>query len=133
MSGFLRVADTRRIAKFALVGVTGMIVNTAVLYLGHDVGQLPLLIASVLAVETAILNNFLWNNLWTFSQRDFTWERLAKFNLVSLGGLVITVTILYALVQWFGLYYLVANLLAISVATGWNFMINSIWTWGSVT
>ena len=119
-----------RLLKFGVVGFTGVCVNTAVLYVGHELADLPLLLASAIAVEAAIVNNFVWNNLWTFSQRSFTWERLAKFNLVSLGGLAITVSILYALVQWFALHYLIANLFAIGVATMWNFLVNSVWTWG---
>ncbi len=125
-----RIVDANRLLKFTLVGSSGVVVNTIVLYLGHEVGGLPLLLASALAVETAVISNFLWNNLWTFSQSSFTWRRLLKFNLVSLGGLAITVVVLYALVQYLALHYLVANLLAIGVATIWNFLVNSLWTWG---
>lgn len=127
---YARIVDGSRLLKFVLVGTSGVGVNTVVLYLGHEVGGLPLLLASVLAVETAIISNFLWNNLWTFSQSSFTWRRLLKFNLVSLGGLVITVVVLYTLVQYFALHYLIANLLAIGAATIWNFLLNSLWTWG---
>ncbi|MCL4467262.1 MAG: GtrA family protein [Chloroflexi bacterium] len=120
-----------RFLKFALVGISGLLVNTGVLYLGHEVGGLPLVLASALAVETAIVNNYLWNNLWTFSRRSFTIRQFFRFNLVSLGGLVISVALLYAFVQFFGLYYLAANLLAVGMTTGWNFLLNALWAWGS--
>jgi dolichol-phosphate mannosyltransferase len=125
------VVTAERFIKFALVGVTGLLVNTAVLYLGHDIARLPLLVASIIAVETAIVNNFVWNNLWTFSRRSFTLGQFLRFNLVSLGGLVLSVALLYGLVQFFGLYYLVANVLAVGMTTGWNYLLNSLWTWGS--
>lgn len=127
-------ADTitvNRLLKFILVGLSGLLVNSGVLYIGHEIGQLPLVVASALAVETAIVNNFLWNNLWTYSQRHFATRRFLKFNLVSLSGLVLTVAMLHAFVQWLGLHYLLANALAVGVTTGWNFVANSLWTWGS--
>ena len=124
-----RALLANRIIKFAVVGATGVLINTAALYLGHDVAHLPLVVASVIAVEMAILNNFVLNNAWTFGQRNFALERLFQFHLVSLGGLVITVVVLTGLVQLFGLYYLIANLVAIGFATAWNFVANSLWTW----
>lgn len=126
-----RVLNVRRFLKFAVVGASGTIVNSLVLYLGYQVGGLPLLLASVLAVETAILNNFIWNNRWTFSQRDFALHRLVRFNIVSLGGLLVNVLTLYALVTGFGIHYLVANLAAIAAAMTLNFVGNVMWTWDS--
>ena len=122
----------RQFAKFCLVGGSGVIVNSGVLYLLHEWLRLALLLASPLAVEMAILNNFFWNNLWTFRARSIELPRLAKFNLVSLGGLVITTSILYVLAEHYGLHYLVANLIAIGVATLWNFTLNLFWTWSAV-
>jgi dolichol-phosphate mannosyltransferase len=129
----IRVLDTARMLKFILVGLSGLLVNTGVLYLGHEVGRLPLILASALAVETAIVNNFLWNNTWTYAQRGFALSKFLKFNLVSLGGLVLTVGMLYGFVNWFGWHYLLANALAVSVSTAWNFMANSLWTWSTST
>lgn len=128
-----RSSAAGRFVKFGIVGATGVAVNTAMLYVGHELGGLPLVLASALAVEIAIIHNFLWNNLWTFSQKSIDLHRLVKFNLVSLGGLLITVLVLYSLVEWLDLHYLVANLLAIACATSWNFFVNSFWTWGGVS
>lgn len=117
-----------RLAKFSLVGGSGVVVNTAALYLFYQFGHLPLVMASVLAVELAIVNNFLWNDRWTFHQRDRSPLRFVRFNLVALGGLAITTATL-ALVTSFGVYYLLANLLGIALATAWNFTLSVLWTW----
>jgi putative flippase GtrA len=117
-----------KMAKFALVGGTGVAVNTVALYLLYQVGHVPLIVASILAVELAIVNNFLWNNRWTFGQRDLSPGRFLRFNIVSLGGLAITTGTLY-LVSSLGVYYLLANLLGITLATVWNFALNVLWTW----
>jgi len=119
----------RKAVKFGIVGASGVVVNSVALFILHDLLDLSLLAASPIAVELAILNNFVWNNFWTFRTQGVQLARLAKFNLVSLGGLVITTIVLNTLVAYTGMYYLLANLIAIGVAMTWNFGINFLWTW----
>ena len=126
-----RLMNSQRIVKFGLVGATGVLVNSAVLYAGHTLLGLPLLLASAIAVEVAVVNNFTLNNLWTFGQRSFKFGRLVQFNLVSLGGMAITTGVLVGLVNLYAIHYLIANLIAIGLATTWNYVLNSLWTWRS--
>jgi dolichol-phosphate mannosyltransferase len=107
-----------------------MLVNSLALLLLFQWVHLPLVIASVLSTEMAIVNNFCWNDRWTFGRTQLCIKRFAKFNLVSLAGLVITTGTLWLLVRHLGYYYLTANLLGIALATAWNFVANSLWTWG---
>jgi dolichol-phosphate mannosyltransferase len=107
-----------------------MLVNSLALLLLFQWVHLPLVIASVLSTEMAIVNNFCWNDRWTFGRTQLSIKRFAKFNLVSLAGLVITTGTLWLLVRHLGYYYLTANLLGITLATAWNFVANSLWTWG---
>lgn len=120
---------TRQFVKFCLVGGSGVLVNTALLYFLHEWLNIRLLFASPIAVEAAVINNFFWNSQWTFRSASADLRRLAKFNLVSLGGLAITTGGLYYLTEAHKLHYLIANLIAIGVATIWNFGINFVWTW----
>ena len=117
--------------KFALVGSAGVLVNSGALYVLYEWVRMPLVAASALAVEMAILHNYLLNDRWTFGRRLPSLGRFAKFNLVSLGGLLITTGTLYGLVHFLGLHYLLANLIGIGLATLWNFSLSLFWTWGS--
>jgi dolichol-phosphate mannosyltransferase len=119
-----------RASKFVLVGGTGVLVNSLALLLLFQRAHLPLVVASALSAELGIVNNFYWNDRWTFRRTRLSVTRFARFNLVSLGGLVITTGTLWILVSHLGLYYLAANLLGIALATAWNFVVNSLWTWG---
>lgn len=119
----------RRALRFGIVGASGVLINTAALYVGHEVFGLPLALASAIAVELAIISNFLLNNSWTFGAHTIKVGRFARFNLVSLGGMAITTGVLLALVNLVGIHYLLANLVAISTAMSWNFVVNSVWTW----
>ncbi len=123
-------ARLTRLGRFLVVGGTGVLVNSLSLLVLFQWAHLALVLASALAAELAIVNNFWWNDRWTFKRTQLSWQRFARFNLVSLAGLVITTGTLWVLVRQLGVYYLTANLLGIAVATAWNFVANSLWTWG---
>ncbi len=118
-----------RFLRFGLVGSSGVAINLVALWLFHDELGLSLGPAGVLAVAVAIVNNFFWNNYWTFGATGFAARRLAQFVAVSLVGMAINVTALKLLVH-FGAHYLPADFAGILVATSWNFLANSRWTWG---
>src|ERR1700730_6639581 len=120
-----------RLGKFLVVGGTGVVVNNAALYAFYQLLRLPLAVASALAVTLAIGNNFALNDRWTFNQgRHATrCRRLARFSVVSVGGLAITTLTLWSLVTYLDVHYLVANLVGIGLGTGSNFVANSMWTW----
>lgn len=120
-----------RFGKFVVVGGMGALVNTLMLFILYQRVRLPLVVASPIAVEISIINNFLWNDRWTFGRKGLSLGRFVKFNAVSSGGLVITTVTLWALVNEAGLRYIAANLVGIGLATTWNFALNALWTWGA--
>lgn len=111
----LRANDeaTRRFIKFGAVGFSGFLVNALFLeifrrgvtgriadfftaYLKSSTNILcnPSAWAAGFATELSIINNFLLNNCWTFSKKYFdkndnVFLRFLKFNLTSLGAVVI--------------------------------------------
>ena len=128
----------QRFVRFGIVGLSGVVVDMAFLYLLHSTLGLPLTRSKIVAAEFAILNNFIWNDAWTFadvSQLQQGWparlKRLLKFNLVCLAGLVLNVLVLnvvYNLVFGQRWAYL-ANLVAIAIVTFWNFWLNLKLSW----
>ncbi|MEO1376466.1 MAG: glycosyltransferase, partial [Cyanobacteria bacterium J06635_10] len=56
-----------RFIRFGLVGLSGVFVDMAILYLLSDPNTLalPLTRSKIIAAEIAICNNFLWNDAWT--------------------------------------------------------------------
>ena len=123
-------ARLTRLGRFLVVGGTGVLVNSLALLILFQWAHLPLMVASALSAELGIINNFYWNDRWTFKRTQLSLRRFARFNLVSLAGLLITTGTLWVLVRHLGVYYLAANLLGIALATAWNFAANSLWTWG---
>ena len=125
-----------RFIRFILVGFTGLAFDMGFLYLLYDVLGLGLTRSAILAAELAIINNFFWNDLWTFgdlSKHQRQWrkvlKRLVKFNIICLMGLVLKVLLLNALFNGLHLNAYLANFLAIIAVTIWNFWINFKLSW----
>ncbi len=114
--------------RFGVVGATGTAVNTAVLYLLARRVGLPLWLSSALAVELAIMSNYLLNDRWTFAARRPSFRRLAKFNVASLAGLGLNVTTVWLLARS-GVYFLAANLVGIAAAVTANYVFSVTWVW----
>jgi dolichol-phosphate mannosyltransferase len=137
-----------RYVRFGIVGASGTVVNLAVLYVAHEylfraiepVGSKPYF-SLALAIAVATANNFTWNRLWTWSDRLHATsvqegERLRKRSLLAQLGQYATASWLgillqYALTLWLthiGLHYLLANVIAIVIASISNFIANDRWT-----
>jgi dolichol-phosphate mannosyltransferase len=121
-----------RPARFLTVGLAGLLVNSLLLWLLVETAHLHPLVASIIASEAAIVHNFLLNDRWTFraqSRQHSPLKRLARFNGVALGGMLVTVALLTVLVTSLRLDLLAANVVAVGAATLWNYVVNSRWTW----
>ncbi len=125
-----------RFLRFCTVGLSGVFVNEGALIFFTEVHGLYLVYSSVLAVEIAIISNFLFNEFWTFRDRSTQrpsmanrLRRFAKFNLICALGGVLNVLVLWALTDLAGLYYLLSNLFGIGVSTLWNYGLNSNISW----
>ena len=112
----------------------------ALLYLLSDPSNLAwgLTRSKIFAAEAAILNNFFWNDAWTFadiSKRQQGWglrsKRFLKFNAICLAGLILNVLLLNLIFNlvFGGQYRYLANLIAIAFVTLWNFWINYKLNW----
>jgi len=132
MKGFIDRHRSRFI-KYCAVGLSGVAVNEVFLFLFTEYAGLFYLISSAIAVEISIISNFTWNELWTFKDKSDNHKnasrRLVKFNLVSIGGLILNVIVLFLITSYLGLYYLISNLFGIAAATLWNYFMNYKWTW----
>jgi len=121
-------AKVAQFVKFALVGCSGVAVNTAVLYVLSRRLHLPLAASSAVAVEFSVMTNYVLNEFWTFAGRGVCGKRFAKFNIASLAGLSLNVLLVWSLTRH-GIYFLLANLIGIGVAFGVNYFLSTAWVW----
>lgn len=125
-----------RLAKYLITGGVGAVITLAGLMILRRAMGLSLLPAYSLAVELAILNNFLWNELWTFADaaalrptRRARAIRLAKFNGTCIGGVVLNIGVFFFLRRVTGMPLLPAGLLGVVVGYVWNYGVNANATW----
>lgn len=128
----------QRFIRFGVVGLSGLFVDMGLLYLLSDPSTLNwrLTRSKIIAAEVAIINNFLWNDSWTFadiSSQQQGWrqrgKRFLKFNLICLAGLVLNVSVLNLVFNFIFRNRYIANLIAIAVTTIWNFWMNLKLSW----
>lgn len=113
--------------KFNAVGALGWVVQTAVLAgLVHGVG-VHYLLATGLAVEAAVLHNFLWHQRWTWADRrkhQSATSALLRFNLSNgLVSLLGNLLFMRLLVGGAGLEPVLANWAAIAVCAFLNYLL----------
>ncbi|MFB8788976.1 MAG: glycosyltransferase [Potamolinea sp.] len=134
----LTLGPVGRFLRFGAVGFSGVFVDMAMLYLLSDPSTLGLALtrSKIIASELAIFNNFLWNDLWTFSDissrqpgKRKRFQRFLKFNLVCLAGLLLNILLLNIFFNVFHINRYLANLLAIALVTIWNFWVNLKLSW----
>jgi dolichol-phosphate mannosyltransferase len=128
----------RRYVQFCLVGGSGVVVDMAFIYLLASPTMLGwnLSLSKVAAAEIAIVNNFVWNDLWTFrglGAAADSWPeragRFLKFNLICTVGIGWGVVFLNVLVYRLGLNVYLANFLSIVLVSLWNFFLNLRFGW----
>jgi putative flippase GtrA len=128
--------DLKIFFKFSMVGVTGAIVDLGILNALHafvwqnswDVMLYP---AVAISFSAAVINNYNWNILWTYSHQDHSEQHhvtLSKFFVVSLVGLIMNLGIVYVATELMALYWLIGKLAAMVVVLFWNFFVNRSWT-----
>jgi len=125
-----------RLIRFAIVGFSGVFVDLGGFYFLHTLLGLALTPSAMLSTEVAIINNFLWNDVWTFGDVSYPeqlgnqrFQRFIKFNLICLFGLILNTLIMNFLVYKFGMNEYMAKLVAIICVTFWNFGINLRLNW----
>jgi dolichol-phosphate mannosyltransferase len=118
----------KRFIKFLVIGGTGFFLQFLMVYIAIRLGM-EQFIAAMIGGETAILSNFVLNNLWTFGdtksikQQGSFFRRLVKFNIASLGSIGIQTIVVYFAVQALGEYL---QILGVTVPTSMVVLVPTI-------
>ena len=116
-----------RLLRFSVAGLIGFLVQVAAIALLVSFTSMHYAIATILAVEVAILINFAWHDRWTWRDRPAMnererWVRLARFNaMTGLTSIVGSVMVTVVLVEFLSLSPIVANIISVIALGGLNF------------
>jgi putative flippase GtrA len=120
-----------RLAKFSFVGAIGIGVQLLVLALLTRL-KVNYLLATFLAVEAAVMHNFVWHQRFTWIDRDLSRSsalgRLLRFHVSNgLISFVGNLSVMRFLVGSFRVPVLLANGIAIAVCALVNFLVGDQW------
>ena len=132
---WIRFESSKTFIKFLAVGAAGVAVNLGFFTLLLSLG-LNKFVASPISIEISIISNFLFNNYWTFRDRntkDKTRIKGLKFNTVSLLSLILSYGTFVSLSLFFpDVQPQVHQFIGIIPATLINYFLNSYWTFKHV-
>jgi dolichol-phosphate mannosyltransferase len=133
----LGIKDKAKFFKFASVGFAGYLVNASTLWL-FTRWNFSSVLAWGLSTELAIINNFVFNNIWTFKSEKITGlqkliYKFLQFNLTSAGALVIQ-TVVGSLSDYlFGVQYrqLALPFIILFMVLPYNYFMYNVVIWKS--
>jgi putative flippase GtrA len=127
------VSRSARVARFVVVGAAGFVVQLAAVH-GLTTAGVHYLVATALAVEAAILHNFVWHVLWTWRDRT-TASRGAQFlrfnGWTALASILGNVATAWLLVAGLGVPVVIANAVSVAALAALNFYGADRWIFGA--
>lgn len=142
--GFVAKLWKHRIIRFGFVGACGSIVNLALLALLVKLAHAEVLVSDAIAIEGSILFNFFLNHHFTFKGYDSNiiqarreslhslLLKMGKYNAGALGGAAISFTTFTLLFKLAHTNYFLADIIAIGVATSWNYWMSTHFVWKAI-
>ncbi|MBN2510972.1 MAG: glycosyltransferase family 2 protein [Spirochaetales bacterium] len=132
----IRFKQSKEFIKFAIVGLSGVIVNVGLYYALTRFARINEAYAQPVAVEASIITNFMFNQAWTFRRRNTangTAGKFLQFHVIAGLAGVLNYGVFLFLLRYTGMFDLVANLCAIACGVIINYSLNSRWTWKTIS
>ncbi len=134
--GLAEAQRLRQFVKFCLVGGSGVIVDMTILHFLAKRCGWSVSLSKLCSAEAALLNNFFWNEIWTFrglaggcARHAGVARRLWRFHAICGVGIGLAVFFLRLFYGGLGWNLYLANFLAILLVTLWNFWLNALFNW----
>ena len=128
----LRMAGNENFVKFLLVGLSGLVVNSVVLWAFTELGAMHFILSAILATQASTLWNFGLTEGWVFGQRQTERNfvtRLVSFLMMNNAMLLLRGPIMTLLVSQLGMHYVIANLASLFAMTVLRYLLADKWIW----
>lgn len=126
--------QNKRLAKYLLVGIVGIVINQAVFEL--TVGSVPYVIAGLFGSAVSIFGNYIMNDSWTWRENgtagfgQWLW-RAVKYGATRVVGVGIGLVSLFVFVELLAIDPSLSNVLRIGVGVVWGFGASEKWVWAT--
>jgi dolichol-phosphate mannosyltransferase len=121
--------------RFFTVGASGVVINyLASFLLSNIIPNIWYIQATLFGIIISITTNFILNKIWTFEDRDFSPKHFLRqyslFMALCTLGAVIQLSLVFVFVEYFDIQYAVSLIMAVSIASLSNFLLNKRITFG---
>jgi putative flippase GtrA len=118
-----------RLAKFGMVGCTGIVIDFSVTFLCKEKLGWNKYCASALGFAVAVVNNYLLNRYYTFQNNNPAISlQFFKFLFISLIGMALSTGLLYWFQKNTRFNFYISKAIVIGLVFIWNYGANSIFT-----
>lgn len=127
----LRLKNSDEFLRYSLVGLFGTALNFIIYWWLTRIILIQPEIASLIAIEISIINNFILNNFWTFKKRlkrNSILKRVYRFHMIAgIAGGANYLTFLF-MINALSIFDLYSLLIGICIGAIFNYSGNSLWT-----
>jgi dolichol-phosphate mannosyltransferase len=124
--------ESFRFIKFALVGASGILVNTLVMYLATERLQVYYLISAGIGTVASTLWNFGLTETWVYQSKNMAQgriQRLALFFVMNMIALSLRTPMIYLFTAILGIFYVISNLISLAILTVVRFAFSDAIIW----
>jgi dolichol-phosphate mannosyltransferase len=114
---------------FTLVGLSSASIMLILLYVLTEFFGIFYLFSAAIALLISAINGYLWNHRWTFKTEEERNHHIAfsKYLALNIVTYLLNLSILVALVEMFGIWYIFAEVFAMFIAFLGNFVGSKFW------
>jgi glycosyltransferase involved in cell wall biosynthesis len=123
-----------RLARFGLVGISGLVINALVLGFATEALGIFYLLSALIATQASTLWNFGLSEAWVFGHRHSSQgrpRRLAMFFVMNNAAFALRGPMIIALTSILGIHYLTSNLLSLIVLMILRYAVADRFIWSS--
>ena len=129
----LRFGDESfRFIKFVVVGASGILVNSLVMFLTTESFQVHYLISAGIGTVASTIWNFALTETWVYQAKSTIQKRawrLGLFFVMNMIALSLRTPMIYLMTAVMGIFYVISNLISLAILTVIRFALSDSFIW----
>ncbi|HLC39124.1 MAG TPA: GtrA family protein [Patescibacteria group bacterium] len=113
--------------KFALVALSSLVIDFAVLNLLVIVFHTNVYLATSISFIVAATNAYIWNRIWTFKSKGNKATEYTQFFIVRGTGFGLNLLAMFVFIQYAHLWFNYAKIISLILVFIWNYIWSKFW------
>jgi putative flippase GtrA len=121
------MVDFSKLPAFLVIGAGCYALGLATLFILTSVIGIHYLISNVLALAVVYPVGFYLNKFFNFKSKGPVRTELPRYYLATFGVFLVSLGAIYVLVQYFGMWYMTANIIVSFAQVAFGFLVLDKW------